>query len=86
SFKKHRASKVISEIFYIINFILYEIQKLLIIVSNATQSVIEKTDVLAYEESLANQEESMHAGSDIFTPESLGDNISDDSENIQLLV
>nr|XP_048295474.1 putative ankyrin repeat domain-containing protein 19 [Myodes glareolus] len=52
----------------------------------ASKSVIGKTVVLAYEESLANQEESMHAGSDIFTPESLGDNISDDSENIQLLV
>ncbi|CAO2601436.1 hypothetical protein LEMLEM_LOCUS10748 [Lemmus lemmus] len=53
----------------------------------ASKSVIEKTDALAYEESLANQEESMHAaGSDIFTPESLEDNVSDDSENIQLLV
>lgn len=26
------------------------------------------------------------AGSDIFTPESMEDNVSDDSENIQLLV
>eukprot|EP00073_Rattus_norvegicus_P035403 XP_008760352.2 PREDICTED: ankyrin repeat domain-containing protein 62 isoform X1 [Rattus norvegicus] len=45
----------------------------------------EKADSTAYDESESNQEESTLTESDLFTTESLEENVSDDSENIQPL-